>query len=593
MQTQKWKIVLMGLLLLGMGCVPAYPKLPEDDLTHAPYRNATEPIETRVEDLLRRMTLEEKIGQLILVENNSVHSGDITRYGIGGVLSGGGGNPDPNTGEHWREMVNGFKTEALNSRLSIPLLYGVDAVHGHTNVPEATNFPHAIGLGAAQDPDLVRRIGAITATELLATGVNWNFSPTLDVVEDTRWGRTYETFGSDPELVSQLGAAYLEGLQSHTFGSGAVMGTAKHYVGSGAMEWGSSTNPGFKMDQGGVNIDEDTLRSVHLPPFISAVEVGVQSVMAGHLTWEGEEIVANRYLLTTVLKEELGFQGFVVSDWYGIYEVPGSNYNAVITTINAGVDMVMVPYDYTSFARDMHQAIQLGDISGERLDDAVRRILRAKFTTGLFEEALTTEPSLSNLGSDAHRAVAREAVQKSLVLLQDPSGILPLKKDLSHILVAGSGANNLGRQSGGWTIEWQGIDGNWIPGTTILTGIQQTVSEHTRVTYDKDGVFPKEETIADVGIVVISEAPYAEGVGDNAYPSVSPEDLQAIAEVQSKSKKTVILILSGRPLNLPPLALRAEAIVAAWLPGSEGGGVADALFGDVPFTGTLPVPWPL
>ena len=551
------------------------------------YRDASLSVDVRVENLLSQMTTNEKIGQLALVEKNSVATtSDIARYGIGALLSGGGGNPDPNTPEAWLAMVNDFQDAAHGSRLGIPLLYGVDAVHGHTNVFGATIFPHAIGLGASGDVDLVQRIGEITGQEMAATGVNWNFSPTVDVVDDTRWGRTYETFGADTDSVNALSAAYLTGLQST-----GVLGTAKHYLGTGAMAWGSSTNPDFQMDQGAIPIDEATLRAVHLPPFVNAIQAGVGSIMVSHAAWDGVELSASHYLFTDVLKSELGFEGFVVSDWNGVDEISSDKYVAVVTAINAGVDMVMLPYDYKAFTMNMKRALYSGAITGERLDDAVRRILRAKFSAGLFDAA-PVEGELSTVGSSEHRAVAREAVRKSMVLLKGAS-TLPVSKNLAHIIVAGSSANNLGRQSGGWTIEWQGVDGNWIPGTTILEGIENSVSKNTEVEYSDTGIFSARDDRADVGIVIVGESPYAEGVCDNAHPELTAEDLQTIENVKAISKKIVVIIVSGRPLDILPYVSSWDAIIAAWLPGTEGDGVADVLFGDYPFTGTLPVDWSL
>lgn len=553
------------------------------------YYDQTKPVEERVTDLLDRMTIDEKIGQLALVEKDSIFlKADIANFGIGGVLSGGGGGPDTNQPEAWLAMVNGFQEAARATRLGIPILYGVDAVHGHSNVYGATIFPQTIGLGASDDADLVRRIGAVTGEEMALTGVNWNFSPTVDVVQDTRWGRTYETFGDNSATVAELSAAYLEGLQS-----ASVVGTAKHFLGTGAMAWGTSTNPDFHMDQGAITVDEATLRAVHLPPFASAIKAGVGSIMVGHATWGGVEIAANHTLLTDVLKTELGFQGFVVSDWYGVYEIADDKYAAMVTAINAGVDMVMLPYDYRTFTGDMKRALEQGDITTERLNDAVARILRVKFATGLFDREIVKEIPPNTFGSDAHRQVAREAVRKSLVLLKDTRNILPISSKTSRILVAGKAADNLGIQSGGWTIEWQGIDGNWIPGTTILQGIKNAVSADTAVEYRQRGDFSPEGAHADIGIAVVGETPYAEGWGDNVHPSLSDEDIQTIKNVQAMSKRLLVIIVSGRPLDIHAYAGDWDAVVAAWLPGTEGDGVTDVIFGKYPFTGKLPVDWPL
>ncbi len=563
------------------------------DISQALYRDSSKPIADRIKDLLSRMTVEEKIGQMALVEKNKLLSPhDIIDYNLGALLSGGGSKPAINEPKQWRLLVDSYQTLATQTCLQIPLFYGVDANHGHANVPGATVFPHFIGLGATHDPVLVQRVAQATAEEMLATGIEWNFSPDLDVARDYRWGRVYETFGSDTDNVALLGRAFIEGTQMTTAGSRRALATAKHYVGSGEMLWGSSVNKKYKIDQGRSAITEAELRAVHLPPFKAAVESGVLSIMAGLNNWDGQKLTAQRYLLTDVLKKELGFQGFVVSDWYGVYEVNPNKYLATVMSINAGTDMVMLPYDYQIFTADMLQAIARGDISQARLDDAVSRILRAKFTAGLFDPE-DHKADFSVIGSDSHRALAREAVRKSLVLLKNDSATLPLSKDTSHIVVAGSAADNIGQQSGAWTIEWQGVDGNWIAGTSILAGMRQVVSNKTQVEYNEDGNFAISKDLADVGIAVVGEKPYAEGYGDSEHPSLSPQDLEVIARVKAASKKIIVLIISGRPLDIKPYVSQWDGVVAAWLPGSAGEGIADVLFGDYSFSGTLPVRWDL
>ncbi len=555
------------------------------------YRDSKQPVSVRVNDLLSRMTTAEKIGQMALVEKNSIHDpDDLIRYGIGALLSGGGAKPNPNTPQAWLEMVNGFQIYSQRTRLGIPLLYGADGMHGHANVPGATIFPHFIGLGATNEADLVRRVAQVTAAEMAATGINWNFSPNLDVVKDTRWGRTYESFGSNPATVSTLGRAYTEGVNS--FSENLMVSTAKHYVGAGDMSWGSSSNNNFKIDQGTTKIDKVILRRVHLPPFKAAVAAGVMSVMAGLNSWDGVKVSANSFLLTDVLKKELGFTGFVVSDWYGVYEIPGGEYQAVVTAIKAGVDMIMLPYDYKSFVSYVTLALRRGEITETRLNEAVGRILTVKFKAGLFDRPLVNDKNLYQVGAAEHRELAREAVRKSLVLLKNKQHTLPLNKQTTRIVVAGSSAHNIGRQCGGWTVEWQGIDGNWIPGTTILDGIKKIVAKDTVVDYDLQGNFTSTDKPAEVGIAVVGEAPYAEGWGDLEHPALTLEDLQTIAKVKAASQKLVVVIVSGRPLDIQPYINKWDAVVAAWLPGSEGSGVADVLFGDYPFTGILPVSWP-
>jgi beta-glucosidase len=589
-------MLIIGLVLLirslslerPMRVVPPPPG-------NAPYRNSALPAEKRIDDLMTRMTLDEKIGQMALVEKNSIkNTADIAAYGLGAVLSGAGGKPDDNTPQGWKQMVAGYADAAQGSRLGIPILYGADANHGNGNVPGATIFPHAIGLGAANDPALTRQVAAATAEESAALGIRWNFSPALDLPVDLRWGRVYEEFSDDPERTGSLGAAYIAGLQGQSVPDGRidVLATAKHFVGVGSMAWGTSMNKDFHLDQGVVPDSEQALHDEYLGPFRAAVKAGAVSVMAGLGYWGGVNISADKYLLTDVLKNELGFNGFVVSDWYGVYEFSSDNYGSLVASVNAGMDMVMLPYDYKSFVAQMRSAVANGDIKEARIDDAVRRILRAKFAMGLFDEPPGSEPSIETVGSAAHRALARKAVQESLVLLKNTDNILPLPTNVEHIRVAGSAADNFGRQAGGWTVEWQGIDGNWIPGTTsIFSGIRSAVSKETQVEYDLNGNFPKSDP-ADIGIAVVGEKPYAEGWGDNAEPRLDAADLSAIANLKKTCKKVVVILVTGRPLIITDELPKWDAAIAAWLPGSEGGGISDALFGAAKFTGTLPLPWP-
>lgn len=586
-------LAIFAIVVFTPAPSPHLPPTPVPSRTPA-YRDAALPAEERVDDLLGRMTLDEKIGQMALVEKNSLKkTEDVTAYGIGAVLSGAGGHPDDNTPQGWKDMVARFADAASATRLGIPLLYGADANHGNGNVPGATLFPHFIGLGAADDPALTERVAAATAEESAATGIRWNFSPTFDLPRDVRWGRVYEAFSDDPERAGALGAAYVRGLQRAS-GKGGVIGvlaTAKHFVGLGSMAWGTSGNKDFHIDQGNVPGDFVALRDAYLPPYRAAIDAGAMSVMAGLGFWGGADISASRYLLTDVLKDQLGFRGFVVSDWYGVYEIPGSKYGSLVSGIDAGIDMVMLPFDYRSFISDVRTAVADGDIPQARIDDAVRRILRAKFALGLFD-GQAAAPGLEAVGSKEHRALAREAVARSLVLLRNRKGALPLSADVRLIRVAGSAADNVGRQAGGWTVEWQGIDGNWLPGaTSILAGIRAAAGTRTAVEYDPRGYFPS-SAIADAGIAVVGEKPYAEGWGDDARPRLDDADLAAIANLRKTSKKVVVILVSGRPLLITDELPKWDAAVAAWLPGSEGAGVADVLFGASPFTGTLPLPWP-
>jgi beta-glucosidase len=547
------------------------------------------------------MTLAEKIGQMTQVENLSITPAEVTCKMIGSVLSGGGGNPEPNTPESWAAMVRGYQEAALTTRLGIPLLYGVDAVHGHNNVRGAVIFPHNIGLGATRDGLLAERIGQITAVEAQATGVPWVFAPAVSVPHDIRWGRTFEGFSEDTDLVSQLGVAQLRGLQNrdgnpcldhpHT-----VLASVKHFVGDGGTTWGTNTTTGWKIDQGVTDLDEATLRAVHMTPYVAALGAGARNVMVSLSSWGGLRMHAHRYLLTDVLKGEspggLGFTGFLVSDWQGVDHVHDDYYTAVVKSINAGLDMVMVPYDGERFIRCLTRAVEKGDVPLARIDDAVRRILTVKAELGLFERPSGDESLLSLVGSQDHRAVAREAVRKSLVLLKNDNRTLPLAKDTPLILVAGPAANDVGLQCGGWTIAWQGGAGDTTPGTTLLTGIKNVVSDDTTVHYDAQGEFAEDDMHADVGIVVLNEEPYAEGEGDREDLSLPEADVALLARVRPCCEKLVVILISGRPLIVTAQLPQWDAFVAAWLPGTEGQGVADVLFGDYPFIGKLPFTWP-
>ena len=563
-------------------------------------------IEERVEDLLARMTLEEKIGQMTQVEKNSIQPGDITEYFIGSILSGGGGSPSENTPQAWYAMVEGFQNEALETRLQIPIIYGVDAVHGHGNLLNATVFPHNIGLGATNNPELVEQIGRATAEEMLATGIPWNFAPVVAVVQDVRWGRTYEGFGEETELVTSLGTAYLKGLQTLTEADDPVpgqsifvLGTPKHFIGDGATIWDSSRTNDYILDQGNMQVPEEIVRELYLPPYESALEAGAMNSMTSFSSWKGTKMHGEQYLLTEVLKDEMAFNGFVVSDWQGIDQIyPDDYYASVVTSINAGVDMNMVPYDYVTFIETMKEAVNNGDIPESRLDEAVRRILRVKFALGLFERPMPDMKYQRTVRSREHLELARQAVRESAVLLQNEKDVLPLDKNTPIIYVAGEGANNIGLQSGGWTIEWQGKPGNDNEGTTILSGLRAVAGSNTRVEYSREADFSEfkdaegNALMADAGIVVLAEQPYAEGVGDAADISLSEEETALITEMGEQSETVIVILLSGRPRVITEQLPLADAWVAAWLPGTEGGGVADVLFGDHPFTGKLSYSWP-
>ncbi len=590
-------IAILASMLPGCAPTPATPA-PTAEAAPAPaspdkvplYLDPQQPIEARVEDLLAHMTLAEKIGQMTQVEKNSIHPKAVTEYAIGSILSGGGGYPARNTPAAWAEMVNAYKSAALDARLGIPLIYGVDAVHGHSNVRGAVIFPHNIGLGATRNPDLVHRIGEVTALEVSATSIDWNFAPVVAVPQDIRWGRTYEAFSENTALVSALATAYLQGLQGASLADPhTVLATPKHFVGDGGTTWGSSTTENYKLDQGVTNVDEATLRAVHLPPYRAAIEVGAQSIMVSFSSWGGMKMHAQHYLITEVLKGELGFTGFVVSDWGGIDQISPNYYEAVVAAINAGIDMNMVPYGYQRFINTLTQAVEKGDVPQTRIDDAVRRILTVKFALGLFERPMSDPTLLDIVGIDDHRALAREAVAQSLVLLKNEGGALPIAGDVSLIHVGGVAADDIGIQCGGWTIEWQGKSGRITEGTSILEAIEATAGANTEVRFNKFGQF---DALADVGIAVVGEMPYAEGRGDRAALALTEADRAVIAQLRENSRALVVILITGRPLILGDALDLADAFVVAWLPGSEGQGVADGLFGATPFTGKLPFTWP-
>ena len=553
-----------------------------------PYQDPALPADQRAADLLARMTLDEKIGQMTQPDRSVMTNiDDMATYGIGSLLSGGGSAPSSNTPAAWADMVDRFQTAALRSRLGIPMLYGIDAVHGHNNVVGAVIFPHNIGLGAARNPALARQIGAITAEEVYATGIRWTFSPCLCVARDERWGRTYESFGEDPELATLL-APIIDGYQGARLSDrNSVLATAKHYIADGGTRWGSSSTG---LNEGDTVLSEAELRRIHLPPYVEAIRRNVGSVMPSYSSWNGTKMHAQRYLLTDVLKGELGFSGFIISDWAAIDQIPGDYNSDVRTAINAGVDMVMVPYDYKRFISTLRTEVQAGAIGQARIDDAVRRILIKKFELGLFEQPFADRANIAAIGSQAHRDIARQAVRESLVLLKNANNLLPLSTTPGRVLVAGKSADDIGLQSGGWTISWQGSSGNITPGTSILQGIRANVAAGTQVTYIRN---PDAGQVSgyNVGIVVVGETPYAEGQGDNGTLTLAAEDSAAVQQVCA-AMPCVVVLVSGRPLIINTQLSQANAFVAAWLPGTEGAGVAEVLFGKAGFTGKLPISWP-
>ncbi|MGA2657915.1 MAG: glycoside hydrolase family 3 N-terminal domain-containing protein [Verrucomicrobiota bacterium] len=553
----------------------------------------------RVKALLSQMTLEEKVGQMCQPDQAFLKDpSDIETYFLGSLLSGGGSGPRNKadyTLEGWTDLVDGYQRHALRTRLAIPLLYGVDAVHGHNNIPGAVVFPHNVGLGCARDPALVVKIERVTAQEVRATGINWVFAPCVTVPQDERWGRTYEGFSESPEVVKLLARAAVRGFQGARLSEPlSVVACAKHFIGDGGTAAGTGKGLGGKgWDQGDTRCDEATLRRIHLPGYIAALREGVATIMPSYSSWNGAKCTGQKHLLTDILKHELGFEGFLISDYNAIDQLTPDYKECIELSINAGIDMVMLTDHYRQFCQQLKELVGEGKAPISRIDDAATRILRVRFAAGLMDQGrspLADRSLHQSFGSAPHRALARQAVRQSLVLLKNDRKTLPLSKALARIHLAGPGADDLGRQCGGWTIDWQGSLGNHIPGgTTILYGVKHAVSPITKVTFSPDGTGAEG---ADVGIVVIGEKPYAESNGDNAQLTLAPEDLQAVASLKKAGIPVVVILLSGRPIILGDILNQADALLAAWLPGSEGEGVADVLFGDCKPTAKLSFAWP-
>ncbi|HEX8985094.1 MAG TPA: glycoside hydrolase family 3 N-terminal domain-containing protein [Bryobacteraceae bacterium] len=547
----------------------------------------------QVNQLLARMTLDEKVGQMTQPDRLYLKSdSDIEKYSLGSVLSGGDSDPEAgNSLEAWTNMYDRYQKHSAAMRLKIPLLYGVDALHGHNNVLGAVIFPHNIGLGCTRNAALVEKIAVITAEEVRATGINWTFAPCVTVPRDVRWGRTYEGFGEDPALAAELGEAAVRGLQGNDLSDPLkVLACAKHYAGDGGTTFGSSK--GGMLDQGDTRVDEKTLRAIHLPGYVTTVHAGVGTVMPSYSSWNGVKCSGSKRLLTTILKEEFGFEGFLISDYGAVDQLPGDYKAQVAASINAGMDMVMVPQRYELFISTLKQAVEAGTVPMSRIDDAVRRILRVKYAMGLMDKnrsQLANRSLWKKFGSPEHRAVARDAVRQSLVLLKNERKALPLARTAKRIHVAGKSADNIGNQCGGWTIKWQGQTGAVTPGGTTILAAMRKAAGSSKITFSADGTGAKG---ADVGVVVIGETPYAETDGDRKDLHLAPEDVAAVSNMKAAGIPVVVVLVSGRPMILDNVLDKADAVVAAWLPGTEGDGVADVLFGSYKPTGKLSHSWP-
>ena len=564
-------------------------------------------VEARVASLLKDMTLEQKVGQMVQGEIKTVTPADLTKYHLGSILNGGGSFPNEqknSTMRDWLDLSDQYYLASLDKSqggAGIPVVWGTDAVHGHNNVIGATLFPHNIGLGAANDADLMKRIGEITAREVSVTGIDWVFAPTVAVVKDNRWGRTYEGYSSEMPIIKAYAGEIVRGLQGEPgelrTNQQRVIATAKHFIGDGATYRG--------IDQGDTIMSLEELLKEHGAGYYESIDADVQTVMASFNSWNGLKLHGHKFLLTDVLKGQMGFDGFVVSDWNGIGQIDGCTNQRCYQAINAGIDMVMAPQDWKAFLKDTISKVKSGDIPMSRIDDAVTRILRVKLRAGLFEKGLPSSREVAGnaalIGAKAHRDVAREAVRKSLVLLKNSDNILPLRGS-QHVLIAGDGADNIGKQNGGWTITWQGTENknSDFPGaSSIYDGLHQAITNNGGSTeLNAEGQWTKKP---DLAVVVFGEEPYAEGQGDIhllTYRDGQTKDLELIQSLKKQGIPVVSVFLTGRPLWMNAEINSSDAFVVAWLPGSEGSGIADVLVADADnkirydFTGRLSYDWP-
>jgi beta-glucosidase len=571
-------------------------------------------VKAKVDELMSKMTLAQKIGQMTQAERLSCTPAEAKNFYLGSVMSGAGSFPGNNKVQDWLQMADSYwNASALNDEchLGIPLLFGVDAIHGHNNLKEATIFPHNIGLGAADDPSLIKEIATITRNEVLASGLDWIFAPNLAVAKNNHWGRFYESFSQSPDITNKYVSNLITGLQSSSESDGIIT-CAKHWVGDGATSHG--------IDQGNANISWQELNRTHISPYVTAIESGVMTIMASFNSWNGEKCHGHHFLITEVLKKQLNFSGFIVSDMNGIDYLSDDFYLSIAQGVNSGIDMFMVSENWKKFIKHLKSHVELGTVSISRINDAVHRILSVKVVSGLLEANKPSERTWANnksFGSLPHREVARKAVRKSLVLLKNKQDTLPLNKH-SRILVTGKNAHNIGHQCGGFTLYWQGFSDNkqLDQATSIWQGIKNT-APNSILKEQLDDVKAKD---FDIAVVVIGEVPYAEGYGDiregdnliieagsqiNGQMNVSepygssielknlhPEDYATIKALTDKDIPVVVILISGRTLVIDSELKEASAFIAAWLPGSEGHGISDVLFGDYNFEGKLSFDWP-
>ncbi|EMS71414.1 glycoside hydrolase family 3 protein [Ruminiclostridium cellobioparum] len=548
-------------------------------------------VDENISAFLNEMTLEEKVGQMLQVERRSISSKDIQKFFIGSVLAAGGSVPEKNTMVEWRKLTDEYKSAAVHTRLGIPLLFAIDAVHGNNNLENTVIYPHNIGLGAGGDSELAGKIAGATALELNAAGIDWNFSPCVAVSNDIRWGRSYESFSENPDLVSIMSIPYITNMQKN-----GVVACAKHYVADGAVSYGTGDS-GYLMDQGNVNINQKDLNDTCLSVYQEAINAGVKSIMVSYSSINNEKNHGNKYLLQDRLKDDMGFNGIVISDFEGIHQLKGGSlYDKVVLAVDAGIDVLMEASQWRECYEALIEAVGNGDIRTERINDAVTRVLRVKMEMGKFENVSSIPANEYSLRNIIHKQIAEEAVLKSLVLLKNKDNIIPFGNN-QNIAVIGPAADNIGIQCGGWTKTWQGgmdnEDGRWMSGTTILDGFKELAGKkgHKIIT----DIAKLEE--ADIIVAVLGEYPYAEGKGDDdsmdlVNGTALADNEKTLKAAYAAKKPIVVILVSGRPRLITDEIDRWDGLVQAWLPGTEGGVIARAFYGDAEFTARLPVTWP-